>query len=170
MDAQPITVEPDATALEVARGMMNRSKSACLITDQSGAVYGIITPRELLPLIAKPVSEAELPVYIVGLTDEDFFERGVAEEKLRRVVTRNMRIHPGINEVSIKIKRQQNKGERTRYEVTARVISPNEQFNATTQGWDLLAAFDGLLENLDSTLKRAQRKPLKTARRGRGRG
>ena len=30
-------------------------------------------------------AEEEIPVYIVGITDEDFFERAVAEDKLRRI-------------------------------------------------------------------------------------
>ena len=168
MDDQPLAIGPNASILEAVKGMRDRGKSACVMVDENGAVLGILTPREVL-VILKGAEPEELPISILGLEGEGFFEKGVAEEKVRRVVARNMRIHPDINQVSIRIRRQQNSGERARYQIAARVLSPTEQFNASTEGWDLLASFDDLLEALDATLKRAKREQPKTARRGRGR-
>ena len=168
MDDQPLAIGLNASILEAVKGMRNRGKSACVMVDENGAVLGILTPREVL-VILKGAEPEELPVSILGLEGEGFFEKEIAEEKVRRVVIRNMRIHPDINQVSIRIRRQQNSGERARYQIAARVLSPTEQFNASTEGWDLLASFDDLLEALDATLKRAKREQPKTARRGRGR-
>lgn len=168
MDDQPLAIGPNASILEAVKGMRDRGKSACVMVDENGAVLGILTPREVL-VILKGAEPEELPVSILGLEGEGFFEKEIAEEKVRRVVARNMRIHPDINQVSIRIRRQQNSGERARYQIAARVLSPTEQFNASTEGWDLLASFDDLLEALDATLKRAKREQPKTARRGHGR-
>jgi CBS domain-containing protein/ribosome-associated translation inhibitor RaiA len=168
MDDQPLTIGPNASIHEAVKGMRDRGKSACVMVDENGILLGILTPREVL-VILKGAEPEELPVSILGLEGEGFFEKGVAEEKVRRVVARNMRIHPDINQVSIRIRRQQNSGERARYQIVARVLSPTEQFNASTEGWDLLASFDDLLEALDATLKRAKREQPKTARRRRGR-
>ena len=168
MNDNPLVVGQNASILDVVRGMRDREKSACIMVEENGAVLGILTPREAL-VILKGAEPEGLPVSILGLERESFFERGVAEEKVRRVVARNMRIHPDINQVSIRIRRKQNGGERTRYQIVARVLSPTEQFNASTEGWDLLASFDDLLEALDATLKRAKREQPKTTRRGRGR-
>lgn len=168
MDDQPLAIGPNASILEAVKGICDRGKSACVMVDENGAVLGILTPREVL-VILKGAEPEELPVSILGLEGEGFFEKEIAEEKVRRVVIRNMRIHPDINQVSIRIRRQQNSGERARYQIAARVLSPTEQFNASTEGWDLLASFDDLLEALDATLKRAKREQPKTARRGRGR-
>jgi CBS domain-containing protein/ribosome-associated translation inhibitor RaiA len=169
MDRTPLTVGPDANAFDVAKGMRNNKKSACLIVDENDVVHGIITPRELLFLIAEPKVEHELPIAIVGLTDEDFFERSIAEEKIRRVLSRNIRMHPEINEVTIKIKKQDKEGIRIRYDIAARIISPREQWSASADGWDLLATFDELLDSLSKVLMKAKREPSKTSRRGRGR-
>ncbi|MCJ7573239.1 CBS domain-containing protein, partial [Candidatus Bathyarchaeota archaeon] len=168
MDDQPLAIGPNASILEAVKGMRDRGKSACVMVDENGAVLGILTPREVL-VILKGAEPEELPVSILGLEGEGFFEKEIAEEKVRRVVARNMRIHPDINQVSIRIRRQQNRGERARYQIAARVLSPTEQFNASTEGWDLLASFDDFLEALDATLKRAKREQPKTARRGHGR-
>jgi ribosome-associated translation inhibitor RaiA len=148
---------------------MKPGKSACLMVDDEGVVHGIVTPRELLGLIAGLRVEDEIPVYILGITDEDFFERAVAEDKLRRIVAKNMRIHEGITEVSVRIKKQSTQGERARYRLNARVMGPNVGFNAENEGWGLMETFDGLCDALDNTLRRAKKEPQKGARRGRKR-
>ena len=167
MDLHPFTVGPDASALDVACGLRDRRKSACIVTDQRRMILGILTPRELLGSLTSFRVEGELPVYIMGLSDEDFFERAVAEEKVRRVVRRSMKIHPHIQEVSIRIKRSQSRGSKTRYEVTARVLSPDEQIIAETDGWDLLEVFDKLCGTLDKALRKSKHKPERSPRRRR---
>jgi ribosome-associated translation inhibitor RaiA len=119
-------------------------------------------------LITRLRAEEELPVYIMGLSDEDFFESSIAEDKLRRVVERGMRFRPDITEVSVRIKRAQRKGERTRYDLTARALSPNDQTIAEAEGWDLLETFDELCSTLERALRRTkQEQPRQRRRRGR---
>ena len=168
MDSQPQTVGPEANMLQVVQGMSKSRKTACLMVDDD-AVHGIVTPRELLGIIAGLRAEEEIPVYIVGITDEDFFERAVAEDKLRRVVERSMRMHSGITEVRVKVKKQRSRGERTRYSLSASAMGPSVEFHAENEGWGLMEAFDGLCDALEKTLRRAKREPQKGARRGRRR-
>jgi ribosome-associated translation inhibitor RaiA len=102
----------------------------------------------------------------MGLSDEDFFERGVAEEKVRRVVRRSMRYRPDITEVSVNIKTSQTQGERTRYELTGRALTQEGQINAKADGWDLLRVFDELTDTLDKAIRRTKPEtPSRTRRR-----
>ncbi len=158
MDNQPFAVGPTASALDVACGFRDQGKGACFMVDERRRILGIITPRELISTLLRFRAEEELPVYIMGLSDEDFFERAVAEEKVRRVVRRGMRFRPDITEVSIRIKSSQTRGNRTRYELTARALSPEGQINAEAGGWDLLEAFDELLETLGKAMRRTKPK------------
>lgn len=167
MDPQPFTVGPDDDMLRVVQGMSKSGKSACIMVDDGGTVHGIVTPKEILSLIAGLGVEEEIPVYIVGITEEGFFERAIAEDKLRRIVAKNMRIHEGITEVSVRIKKQSTQGERARYRLNARVIGPNVSFNAENEGWGLMETFDGLCDALNKTLRRAKKEPQKGGRRGR---
>jgi len=169
MDAQPLKVGSDASALQVAREMTRNDKSACLMVDEEDRVLGIITPRELLQLVYDLRGEDILPVYIVGIEGESFFERAVAEEKVRRVVMKGMRMQPGITEVRITVKRQRTQGERTRYSLTARAMGPEVSFNAENEGWGLMEAFDGLVATLDKIIARAKKEPEKKPRHGRRR-
>lgn len=165
MDLHPLTVGPDASVLEVACGLRDQRKSACVVTDPTMKILGILTPREMIAPLLGFREEGELPIYIVGLSDEDFFDRAVAEEKVRRVVQRSMKIHPHIQEVSIKVKRSQIQGYRTRYDVTARILSPDEQFNVEADGWSLLVVFDELCNTLDKALRKSKQEPERSPRR-----
>jgi CBS domain-containing protein/ribosome-associated translation inhibitor RaiA len=169
MDRQPLKAGPDANVLSTAKEMTRLGKSACVIVDEEDRVLGIITPRELLQLVYDLRGEDELPVYIVGITGEDFFERAVAEEKLRRIVVKSMRMQPGITEVRVNVKKQRTQGERPRYSLTARVLGPEVSLNAENDGWGLMEAFDGLVSALDKVLSRAKKETLKKPRHGRRR-
>ncbi|MFQ6053047.1 MAG: HPF/RaiA family ribosome-associated protein [Candidatus Bathyarchaeia archaeon] len=122
-----------------------------------------------MTLILRFRAEEELPVYLLGLSDEDFPERAIAESKLRRVVRRNMKLHPHITEVSVRVKRQKTRGERARYEATARVMSAEEQVLAEAEGWDLLQVFDELCETLDKALRKSKHEPRRIRSRRRSR-
>ena len=108
-----------------------------------------------------------MPVYIVGLSDEDFFEKAVAENKVRRVVGRSVKFRPDITEVSIRIKRSSPKGSRTRYELTARALSPNGHVYVTEKGWDLLQVFDETCEALGKALRKTKPEHPRQTRRKR---
>ena len=167
MERNPVTIGPEGNVLEALRLMIERDKSACIIIDDERKIIGILTPRELLsPLLGLQVEEG-LPVYIMGLTDEDFFEKAVAEEKVRRVVSKGLKFRPDITEVSIRIKKGQTQGNRTRYEITGRALSPNGQINATAYGWDLIAVFDELCSALGKAISRT--KPMRKPRTRRSR-
>ena len=169
MDSHPFAVGSDASALDVACGFRDQEKSACFMIDDQRRILGIITPRELIATLLRFRAEEELPVYIMGLSDEDFFERAAAEEKVRRVVKRGMRFRPDITEVSIRIKGQQTKGNRTRYELTARALSPKEQINAEAEGWDLLEVFDSLCDTLGKAIRKSKPETPRRTRRRRSR-
>lgn len=168
MDRQPLVVSPEASVLEVVRQINKMNTKYCLVADEE-KLHGIITHRELLTVIQSVMPEEVLPVYIVGIDGEDFFESAVVEDKIRRTVMRSMKIREDITEVSVKVKSQRSKGERTRYTITARAIGPTVSYNVENKGWGLMETFDGLVEAMDKTLRRAKKEPQKGARRGRRR-
>lgn len=164
MDIQPLTAGPESSVLEVARGLTGQRKSACIIIDKERAILGIVTPRELLTPLAGVMEEKDLPVYIMGISEEDFFERGVVEEKVRRAVKRGMRMHPHINEISIRVKSFEG-GSRKRYELRARILSPTEQLTAEAVDWDLMTAFDKLCDRIDRVLSDLKHEPQRSRAR-----
>jgi CBS domain-containing protein/ribosome-associated translation inhibitor RaiA len=169
MDRHPLTLKSGATALDVAKSLRDQDKSAALLVDDNDGVLGIITPKELLQLVAEPETEPELPISIVGLTNEEFLEKSLAEEKVKKAVNLGLKLHPDINNVQVVIKKAAKGGEKGRYEMTIRVLTPKEQFQTSNEGYDLVKTFDGLIAALEKVLKQAKHGPSKVPRRGHGR-
>lgn len=171
MDVNPYTVDSDASAKEVACNMRRLKKSAAFVVSKNNSVLGIITPRELISVFFFRRVDEELPVYILGLLDEDdFFEKAVAEDKIRRTVRRGVKMHPRINEVSVNIKRQQRSGKRVRFQMSVRVLTPSEQYIATAEGWEMTKTFNELCETLDKVLSKSKHsEQIFSRRRRRGR-
>ena len=172
MDTQPLKLGVEANALEAVKEMTRMSKGACIIVDEQDRVQGIVTPRELLQPIYDLRDEAELPVYIVGLSaDEDWFDAAVAENKIRRVVGRAHSMRPYLHEVRVQIEKQSTGGNRTRYEVRAHIYTKlgGETIHVKQEGWDLLNVFDKLTQALDQILRDEKHEHEKKPRHGRQR-
>ncbi len=168
MNRQPFTIHTTDSVMDVIRGLISSGEKAAIVVDEGNSVHGIITEMELLKLIHALMPTAELPVYIVGIEDENFFERSVVEDKIRRVVERSSRMHT-ITEVSVRIKRQQTSGERIRYSITARAMGPTDSYNVENEDWGLMETFDGLTDQLSKIMRRAKAPHQKGRRRGRRR-
>ena len=168
MNTQPVIIAPEASVYDVVKKIDEMGQKYCLIVDEEQRLHGIITHRELLGVIHSLRPEPELPVYIVGIDGEDFFEKAVVEDKIRRTVQRTVKMQE-ITEVRVRVKSQRSSGERTRFTVTARAMGPSVSFNVENEGWGLMEAFDGLVDALDKTLLRAKKAPQKGSRRGRRR-
>jgi len=168
MNRQPFTVLTTASAMDVVKGMISSGEKACLVVDEGNSVHGIITEMELLKLIHVMLPTEELPVYIVGIEDENFFERSIVEDKIRRVVERSSKMRT-ITEVSVRIKRQRSSGERIRYKITARAMGPSASYNVENEDWGLMETFDGITDQLAKTMRRAKGTHQKGKRRGRRR-
>jgi CBS-domain-containing membrane protein len=157
MNRQPLTVPTTASAMDVIKGMISSGEKASIVVDGQNRVHGIITEIELLKLIHVLLPTEELPVYIVGIENENFFERSIVEDKIRRVVERSAKMHTITS------------GERIRYKITARALGPTNSFNVENEDWGLMETFDGLTDQLAKTMRRAKASHQKGKRRGRRR-
>lgn len=169
MDTNPCTVTYDASILDVITELKEKDKNACFMTDPKGLIIGVLAPRDIMVPLLDIKAPIELPVYIMGIEDEDFFERAVAEDKIRRVVSKSRRFRPDIIEVSVRIKRSKITGARTRYELTCRAHGQKSQINAESGGWDLLESFDILTTRLGEAIRRSKPQIPGRSRRKRSR-
>jgi CBS domain-containing protein/ribosome-associated translation inhibitor RaiA len=169
MDIDPCKITHDASILDVINALNQKDKNACFMTNPEEQIIGVLAPRDLMRPILDIKAPTELPVYIIGIADEDFFERIVAEDKIRRVVSKSRRFRPDITEVSVRIKRSQLSGERTRYELTGRAYGQKDQINAEAGGWDLLESFDILSTRLGEAIRRSKPQTPGRSRRRRSR-
>jgi CBS domain-containing protein/ribosome-associated translation inhibitor RaiA len=168
MDPKPFTEDPQTTALQTACIFGEEEKTSCVVTGVGREVLGILTPRELVTLLRELLTEEKrLPISIVGLKQEDFLESAAAEEKIRRVIEKNIRFYPPIEEVTVVLDRRNVGGNQTRYEATASIHGPYRQFHTTARSWDLLVLFDELSKELDRALRKKKQELQKSPRQRR---
>ncbi|RLG01449.1 MAG: hypothetical protein DRN49_01250 [Thaumarchaeota archaeon] len=156
MDRNPLTAEKRDSLLEVVKRLKNYERDLCVIKERI-RVLGVITSREIIPLILGFRVKEELPIYILGLPEfGDFHDIKTSQNKVLRVLNKGLSFHEGVLEVVIDVKRRKRKGGRTLYQVTARIYSPTKRLFVTAQGWYLSEAFDDLCRRLDRILERVK--------------
>ena len=162
MDRRPLTATQKEPLLGVVRDFKRYEKDACVVKKGSG-VLGIITSREIIPLLLSFKVERALPVYILGLPEfGDFLDVETAQSKIIRVLDKGLSFYRDVQEVVVDVKQRKRRGGRTLYQVTARVYSPTKRFSVSAEGWYLSKAFDNLCRKLDRKLgsvKKRKRKP-----------
>ena len=169
MDANPCTISQDSSLLDVIIALKDHEGNICFMVDSANKIFGVLSPRDIMSPILRLRAPVELPVYIMGIEEEDFFESAVVEEKVRRVVLKSRRFRPDITEVSVRIKRSHFTGERTRYELTGRAHGKDGQINSEAGGWDLLEVFDSLTTRLGEAIRRSKPQHPGRSRRRRSR-
>jgi len=151
MERKPLTAERRDPLLEAVKGFKDYGRDLCVVKERAKPL-GIITSREIIPLILGFRAEEELPIYILGLPElGDFQEVKTSQNKVLRVFEK---WSEEVLEVVIDVKRRRRRGGRTLYQVTARIYSPTKRLCVAAKGWYLSEAFDNLCRRLDRVLER----------------
>jgi ribosome-associated translation inhibitor RaiA len=102
----------------------------------------------------RPEASAPLPVYIVGLDDQDV-ESSLAKTRFQRSVESLSHVYPDIGEARATVKAFSKGKERKHFEVHVMISMPRHQFEFREEGWSIEEAF----ENIGLKIKRLMTKP-----------
>jgi ribosome-associated translation inhibitor RaiA len=95
-----------------------------------------------------------LPVYIVGLDDQDV-ESSLAKSKFQKSIESLSRVYHDIGEARATVKTFSNQKERKHFEVHVLIRMPKHQVEFIDEGWSIEEVF----ENIGSKIKRLMTKP-----------
>jgi hypothetical protein len=95
-----------------------------------------------------------LPVYIVGLEDNDI-ESSLAKTKFQRSIESLSHVYPGIGEARATVKAFSKGKERKHFEVHVLIRMPEHQVEFREEGWSIEETF----ENIGLKIKRLMTKP-----------
>ncbi|NIP62373.1 MAG: CBS domain-containing protein [Nitrosopumilaceae archaeon] len=114
---------------------MLKTDTTCSLVSLWDTLQGIITYRDILSLLA-PKMESEIPLYIIGLPEDQNTELIVA--KFKNTLEKVRKVYNQIQEARISIK-QHRSGRRKegKYDVTALIITPRKSYNFKDVGFDL---------------------------------
>ncbi len=153
VDRHPLYVTPRTPLGTIIGDMVSLKKGYCLVVEKHKLV-GIITPRDILKLLADFKPRIQFPLYIFGFKHEDEAQIELAKRKIERAVGRGLKMHPGILEVVVHGKISSLKGNRRRYTVKARAVMLKETLAFSATGWSVLDVFDKISEMIDRRFKR----------------
>jgi ribosome-associated translation inhibitor RaiA len=95
-----------------------------------------------------------LPIYIVGLEDQDI-ESSIAKAKFQRSIESLSHVYPDISEARARVKSFSKEKERKHFEVHVLIRMPRHQVEFVEEGWSIEEAF----ENIGLKIKRLMTKP-----------
>lgn len=134
--------------------IMEAEKKNYVLVKQHKKPVGIITPRDIITILAEYKPKMHIPLYMIGFKEYDTMLIESAREKIIRVVRRRLKIHPKIQEIVVDGKMSSRSGERNRFTIRVTVYKPNNIIAVIKNGWDLLNVFDELCKSLDRRLRR----------------
>lgn len=160
MNQHPL-VHSTETSVELALESMLKAASTYVLVTQWDELQAIATYRDFMTLLAEPESEADIPIFMVGLPD-DPFEAEAAKAKFKRTINQLHRIFPDILEARSVIKSKFTKPgkERGRYEVSVSIKTSRRMYTYSDGGWELPAVYDLITDRL----KRLMTQKLKPRR------
>jgi hypothetical protein len=103
-----------------------------------------------------------LPVYIVGLDDNDI-ESSLAKTKFQRSIESLSHVYPELGEARATVRAFSKGKERKHFEVHVLIRLPKHQFEFREEGWSIEEVF----ENIGLKIKRLMTKPRDSASRRR---
>lgn len=128
------------TAVEL---MSDNSISTIPVLDE-GKMVGILTQYDIIELISACRERQYLFIQLSGLDDEDKAYSGAIYDSIRDEVQKiNKIVSP--ESLSVNVAKYNEKGEKNKYSITARLIADGRAYSAKQVDWDLIKTVDDLM-------------------------
>jgi CBS domain-containing protein len=121
-----------------------------VIVDDGGLF--IITPKDILELIARKPPGPQLYYQITNLDKEDSFAAGKIESAVREFAKKIGRVISNPESLTIHIDRHEKQGKKARYDIRTRLLTPMGLFVSHSSGWSLVDAVQDAVKNLEKEI------------------
>jgi CBS domain-containing protein len=163
MRSPPITLGPEAKLGQALKLMIQNDISSIVVTENSEPV-GLVTKADVLEVVAGFKERKELLVQISGLEEQpDVYEQmyDIIQKGMKRIAGI---VTPRI--FSVHVVTYKGDGDRTKWSLRCRLSTTTGMIYARHFDWDLFAALEGLLDQLESRIKKEKDKKVAERRRG----
>lgn len=165
MNHSPLTVELNENLKDVARKMI-KEDSLYVIVIEENKPTGIITPKDILELMAAKKEEEGAYVQITGAQSLDDFEKTKILDLAERAVHKANKIFNNIETLIVHIKKQNSQGSKTQYMIKARIFTSRGLFTAKEDwDWELMDAANNCLSKLEKRFKKKHEKDIDSNRK-----
>jgi predicted transcriptional regulator/ribosome-associated translation inhibitor RaiA len=157
IESSPLQVTRRTRILDVIHEMLTLKKGYCLVIEKNKPI-GIITPRDILSLLAQFEPVVQIPVYVIGFKDCEKDLVQSATRKIELVAARALKTNPDLEEIIVDGKAHSTGGEETRFTVKARAYMSSKILTVTAESWSLQTVFDEIGAKLDARLRQKKEK------------
>lgn len=147
----PVTVPPDAM-LSAALESMAKNRISTIIVEENQEPVGILTTADVVEIAARHRERDGVLVQISGLEEQpDVYDAmyDVIQKAMRRI--REI-VAPRI--LNLHVVQYKAEGDHSKWSIRARFATDHELYHLKHFDWDLLKALDGLLDQLESQIKK----------------
>ena len=144
--------------------LMLKADTSCCLVNLWGNLQGIITFRDILGLLATKIDDAPIPLYIVGLP-EDQKNVNLIGKKFENTLKRLQKVYSEIHEARVSVKQQRTGGKKEgKYEVSIMITtSHHAPIIQSSIGFDLSHVLEELSQKLLRTLSKRAKTRSKTS-------
>jgi CBS domain-containing protein len=155
----PLTVESVCTTVvysmnwdddvEAAVELMSAHKISTLPVLEGKALVGILTQYDIIELISACKERQYLFIQISGLDDADKAYTAAMYDAIESEVAKiNKIVRP--ESLTLYVAKYNEKGEKNKYSITARLITDRRAFNAKEVGWDIVKVTSDVMKTIET--------------------
>lgn len=158
MSSPAVSISPKDTVSKVASLMTEKGLATVFVKDQDRLV-GVVSQADLMELVISLKQKQGVYVQITGLSEDDPDVYDVLYQQIEKSMKRIDKIQfPRV--FTVHVQTYHHEGMRSKYSIHARLTTDKSMLYASHTDWDLFKTMDGLLDQLEKTVKREHEKQL----------
>lgn len=158
MSSPAISISPKDTVGKVASLMIEKGLATVFVKDQDRLV-GVVSQADLMELVISLKKKEGVYVQITGLGEDDPDVYDVLYSQIEKFMKRIDKIQfPRV--FTVHVQTYHHEGMRSKYSIHARLTTDKSLQYASHTDWDLFKTMDGLLDQLEKSVKREHEKQL----------
>lgn len=160
MNHNPLTMDRNTNLKKVAKGMVQEGVLYTIFVEKDKPI-GIITPKDIIELVAAKKGERGAYVQIAGAKNVDSFDRDKILDVGERTVKKGARMFGNVENLIIHLKQQNTEGGKSQYSVRARLFTSYGLFVAKHKWeWSVLEAVERCLNKLERRFRKEHEKKI----------
>lgn len=158
MSTPAVSVSPQDTVGKVAAIMVDKRLATVFVKEEERLV-GVVSHADLMELVLSLKKKEGVYVQITGLSEDDPDVYDVLYSQIEKSMKRIDKIQfPRV--FTVHVQTYHHEGMRSKYSIHARLTTDKSLLYASHTDWDLYKTMDGLLDQLEKSLKREHQRQL----------
>lgn len=160
MNKSPLTV-PHSSNIQESAKRISEGGGLYAITMEDDKPQGIVTPKDIVELVASRKEKEGAYIQVAGIKDFDSFAKDKILDAAERKVEKAGRMFRDVQRLILHVKSQNTEGEQRQYSTRARLHTSDGLFTATQDWeWDLLDSVHSCLEKMDKQMTKKHDKEV----------